>query len=55
MGVNLGIEYLHASAVIKPPIGLPNKARFVKFEKNLLFLISVLALRSALAKHGAPW
>ena len=44
MEVNFGIEYLHASAVIstmggsasggKSPVGLPNKASFVKFESS---------------------
>ena len=43
MGVNFGIEYLHASAAIstlggsaggKSPVGLSNKACFVKFESS---------------------
>ena len=31
MGVNFGIEYLYASVAIESPVGLPNKASFVKF------------------------
>ena len=57
------IKYLHTSAAIKSPVGLPNKTSFVKSEisaplisdltKPPLFF-SVPALRSALAKHGVP-
>ena len=34
MGVNFGIEYLHASVAIESPVGLPNKASLVKFESS---------------------
>ena len=34
MGVNFGIEYLYASVAIESPVGLPNKASFVKFESS---------------------
>jgi len=34
MGVNFGIEYLYASVAIESPVGLSNKASFVKFESN---------------------
>ena len=60
------LEYLYASVAIESPVGLPNKASFVKFESSgtlilnlkkspLFYLSSVPALRSALAKHGSPW
>jgi len=76
MEVNFGIEYLCKFAVIstlggsasggKSPVGLHNKASFVKFGSSetlfsnltkspLFYLSSVPALRSALAKHGSPW
>jgi len=48
------LEYLHAFVAIESPVGLPNKASFVKFEssgtlisnlKNLLFFIFPPCLR----------
>jgi len=54
MGINLMLEYLYASVAIKSPVGLPNKASFVKFGssgtlisnlKNLLFFIFPPCLR----------
>ena len=34
MEVNFMPEYLYASVAIESPVGLPNKASFVKFESS---------------------
>ena len=55
MGVNFGIEYLHASAAIKSPVGLPDKAGFVKFESSATLISNLKKSPLFYLSSVSPW
>ena len=65
MGVNFGIEYLHAYAAIstlggsasggKSPVGLPNKAGFVKFESSGTLISNLKKSPLFYLSSVSPW
>ena len=55
MGVNLGIEYLYASVAIESPVGLPNKASFVKFESSGTLISNLKKSPLFYLSSVSPW